>query len=80
VLRDLEEVIAKFFGRSWRMGEMPGDWRIVNVSSVSKQDKKEEPGNYTPISLNSVPGKVTEHIILGIISKQVEEKKVIRSS
>jgi len=59
---------------------MPGDWRIVNVSSVSKQDKKEEPGNYTPISLNSVPGKVTEHIILGIISKQVEEKKVIRSS
>jgi len=42
--------------------------------------KKEDPGNYRPVSLTSVPGKVTEQFILDVISKQVEGKKVIRSS
>jgi len=46
----------------------------------SKRGKKEEQGNYTPVSLISVPGKVMEQLILDAISKQVEEQKVVRSS
>lgn len=37
-------------------------------------------GNCGPVSLTSVPGKVMKWLILGAISKQVEENKVIRSS
>jgi len=33
-----------------------------------------------PVRLISVPGKVIEQLVLGAISKQLEEKKVIRSS
>jgi len=33
-----------------------------------------------PASLTSIPGKVMEQLILDVIIKQVEEKKVIRSS
>lgn len=73
-------MIADCFDRSWRMGEIPEDWKKANVTSVFKQDKKEEPGNYTPISINSVPEKVMGHIILDAISKQMKEKNVIRSS
>ena len=61
-------------------GEVPEDWRKANVTPVFKKGKKEDPANYRPVSLTSVPGKVMEQLILYVISKQVEEKKVIRSS
>jgi len=42
--------------------------------------KESFPGNYRPVSLTSIPGKVMEQLILEVFIKQVEEKKVIRSS
>ena len=50
------------------------------VTPVFKKGKKEDPGNYRPVSLTSIPGKVMEQLILEAIMKQMEEKKVIRSS
>ena len=66
--------------RSWTTGEVPEDWRIANVTPVFKKGKKEDPGNYRPVSLTSVPGKVVEQLVLDAISRQLEEKEVIRSS
>jgi len=84
VLRELVDVIAEplsnIFERSWRTGEVPEDWGKAIVTPVSKKGKKEDSGNYRPVSLTSIPGKVMEQLILYVISKQVEEKKVIRSS
>jgi len=84
VLRELADVIAEplsiIFERSWWTGEVPEDWRKANVTPVFKKGKKEDPGNYRPVSLTSIPGKVMEQLILKVINKQVEEKKVIRSS
>jgi len=84
VLRELADVIAEplsiIFERSWRTGEVPEDWRKPNVTPVFKKGKKEDPGNYRLVSLTSIPGKVMEQLILKVIIKQVEEKKVIRSS
>ncbi|PKU31187.1 rna-directed dna polymerase from mobile element jockey-like [Limosa lapponica baueri] len=65
--------------RSWRTGEVPEDWRKANVTPVFKKVKKENLGNYRPVSLTSIPGKVMEQLIMDVISKHVEEKKVIRS-
>ena len=59
---------------------MPEDWRISNVTPVFKKGKKKDLGNYRPVSLTSVPGKVLEQLVLEAISKQLEEKKVMRSS
>jgi len=59
---------------------VPDDWRKANVTSNFKKGKKEDPGNYRPVSLTSIPGKLMEQLILEVIIKQVEEKKVIRSS
>jgi len=84
VLRELVDVIAEplsiIFERSWRTGEVPEDWRKANVTPIFKKGKKEDAENYRPVSLTSIPGKMMEHLILEVISKQVEEKKVIRSS
>ncbi|GAB0209308.1 mitochondrial enolase superfamily member 1 [Grus japonensis] len=55
------------------------DWRKANVTPIFKKGRKEGPGNYRPVSLTSIPGKVMEQLILGVINKHVEEKKVIGS-
>uniref|UniRef100_A0A8C3J464 Reverse transcriptase domain-containing protein n=1 Tax=Calidris pygmaea TaxID=425635 RepID=A0A8C3J464_9CHAR len=82
VLRELADVIARplsiIFEKSWRTGEVPEDWRKANITPVFKKGK-EDPGNYRPVSLTSVPGKVMERLILDVISKQVEERGVIGS-
>jgi len=84
VLRELVDVIAEplsiIFERSWRTGEVPEDWRKANVTPVFKKGKKEDLGNYRLVSLTSIPGKMMVQLILEIINKQVEEKKVIRNS
>jgi len=83
VLRQLADVIADplsiIFERSLRTGEMPEDWRKANVTPIFKKGKKEDPGNYRPVSLTSIPGKMIEQLILDLIIKQVEEKKIISS-
>ncbi|GAB0183458.1 mitochondrial enolase superfamily member 1 [Grus japonensis] len=62
---------------SRREGEVSEDWRKANVTPVFIQGTKEDPGNYKPISLTSIPGKVMEQLILEVIFKHMEEKKVI---
>ncbi|GAB0205144.1 mitochondrial enolase superfamily member 1 [Grus japonensis] len=64
---------------SWKTGEVPEDCRTANVTLVFKTVKKEDPANYRPVSLTSIPGKVMEQLILGVINKHVEENNVIRS-
>ncbi|GAB0204550.1 mitochondrial enolase superfamily member 1 [Grus japonensis] len=60
-----------------RTGEVPEDWRKASVTLVFKKDKKEDPGNYRPVSLTSIPVEGIEHVILGVINKHIEEEKVI---
>ncbi|KGL76315.1 RNA-directed DNA polymerase from mobile element jockey, partial [Tinamus guttatus] len=81
VLQELADAIAKplsiIFERSWRTGEVPEDWKKANVTPVFKKGKKEDPGNYRPVSLTSVPGKVMERLILAVVSRHMEDKKVL---
>ena len=39
-------------------------WKCVNVTAVFDSGDKLKPNSYRPISLTSVPGKITERIIL----------------
>ncbi|PKU47486.1 rna-directed dna polymerase from mobile element jockey-like [Limosa lapponica baueri] len=55
-------------------------WNKEDSPSIEEdQGKKEDPGNYRPVGLTSVPGKLIEKLILNAISKHVEEKKIINS-
>ncbi|KAJ7416277.1 hypothetical protein WISP_72752 [Willisornis vidua] len=82
VLRELADVVALLlyiiFEKSWRIGEMPDDWRKATFAPMSKRGKNEDPGNDGPISLTSIPEKVWN--VLEVVTKHVKEKNVIRSS
>ncbi|CAM4675599.1 unnamed protein product [Lepidochelys kempii] len=84
VLKELVAVIAEplaiIFENSWRMGEVPDDWKKANVVPIFKKGKKEDPGNYRPVSLISVPGKIMEQVLKESILKHLHERKVIRNS
>ncbi|PKU41317.1 rna-directed dna polymerase from mobile element jockey-like [Limosa lapponica baueri] len=84
VLRKLVKVLTQpffiIYQQSWLTGEVPADWHLANVMPISKKGQKEDPGNYRPASLTSVPGKVMEQIILHAITWHVQDNQVIRPS
>ncbi|GAB0187524.1 mitochondrial enolase superfamily member 1 [Grus japonensis] len=78
VLRQLAEVVTKPLSiidqQSWLTGEVPIYWKLANVMPIYKKGQKEDPGNYRPVTLTSVPGKVMEQIILSVITWHIQDR------
>jgi len=53
--------------RIWRK------WTLANIVPIFKKGKKDNPGNYRPVSLTSVPGKIMEKIIMGVIETHTND-------
>ncbi|RMC11207.1 hypothetical protein DUI87_12122 [Hirundo rustica rustica] len=57
---------------------MTGNWPVL--TPIHKKDGREDPGNYRPVSLNSVPGKIMEQFILSVITQNLQDGQGLRPS
>jgi len=84
VLRELAEELARPLSiicqQSWLTGEVLDNWSITSVSPVYKQGQNEDLGNYSPVSLALVLGKIMEQFILSALTGHVRDNQGIRSS
>ncbi|KFQ72658.1 RNA-directed DNA polymerase from mobile element jockey, partial [Phaethon lepturus] len=81
ILRELVEVLIKslsiIYQQSWLTGEVPVAWKLANIMPIYKKGQKEDLGNYRPVSLTLVLGKVMEQIILSVIMRHIQGNQVI---
>ena len=81
VLRELAEVIAEPLSIIYQRSLLvPEDWRLVSVTPIYKKGCREDPGNFRPVSLTLVLGKVMEQIGLREITWHVLDNRGIRPS
>ena len=67
LLQELVDSIAQPLAAVMHMSledsTVPEDWRTANVTPIFKKGSKSHPGNYRPVTLTSVCGKMLESII-----------------
>ena len=84
VLRELADVVTKpllmKFEKLWWAGEASGDWKNGSATPIYKKSRNDKSGNYQPVSLTSVAGKIVEQILLEAMLRHIEEREVIQTT
>ena len=80
VAEQVSEMLTDIFNSSLESGQVPEDWRVANVTPLIKKGYREELGNYRPVSLTSVVGKVLETLIKDRMRNHLNKYKLIKGS
>ena len=84
LIKELEKEIAPHFcdiyKASLEQKRAVSDWKLQNITPLFKKGSKDNPGNYRPVSLTSVPGKMLESITAEDITMHLESNNLISDS
>src|ERR1043165_7041498 len=61
--KSIEEPLTLIYKDSLPLGVIPIDWKLANVTPISKKGSKKEVVNYRPVSLMCHGSKIIEKII-----------------
>ena len=59
--------LSILFRKSLDATSLPEDWKLGEVVPIHKKGSRRQPGNYRPVSLTSVIGKVLESIVRDVL-------------
>ena len=67
--------LTMIFNKSLKEGVVPNSWKEAEVVPIFKKGKRDDPGNYRPVSLTS--GKIMEKIVRKEIVDHLERNEII---
>ena len=76
----LKSVLTIIYNRSLSESKLSNDWKIANVTPISKKGKKCDAGNYRPVSLTSHVCKILESIIKDSIINHINVNNLCNES
>ncbi|KAG6940840.1 hypothetical protein G0U57_011320 [Chelydra serpentina] len=76
---EIAELLTVVCNLSFKSASVSNDWVIANVTPTFKKGSRDDPGNYRPVSLTSVPGKLVETIVKNKIVRHIEHKLLGKS-
>ena len=72
--------LAMLFTKSIESGKIPEEWRDADVVPIFKKGRRSEPGNYRPVSLTIITGKLLERIVKDRITNHIESNNLLSNS
>ena len=69
--------LTMIFNKSLKEGVVPNSWKEAEVVPIFKKGKRDDPGNYRPVSLTSICGKIMEKIVRKEIVDNLERNEII---
>ena len=79
-VHEIAQPLQLIFNESLRTGQVPLDWKKAEVVPIFKKGTRGDPGNYRPVSLTSIAGKVMESVLKDAIMDHLVSKSLIRES
>ena len=77
---EVVEPLTLIFNKSIKECKVPNDWKTANVTPLFKKGSKKDPGNYRPVSLTSIPGKMLESIMKKQMVKYIENNSLLKNT
>lgn len=80
VRHELVKPLTHLFNLSIKLGHIPQDWKDANIIPIFKKGNRSEPGNYRPVSLTCILGKILESIIKEKLCQHFDKYNLIRDT
>ena len=85
VIYELREELAgpmtSLFRKSMETTKIPDEWRDATIAPIFKQKgSRSDPGNYRPVSLTNVVGKIMERIVKNELTAHIEMNRLMSDS